>query len=412
MAYSGSIASTLNDKRFEVNWIVNRHSDIMWFIGGALLGYAMFFLHAGLHLDMLTVWFLWIMFIDTPHFFGTYSRTYFDKEEWQHRKKLYIGSLAWFLVGPAMILLSYFLYSANMSGYRLPHIAFIVFFNLWAYWHVVRQHYGIMSLYKRKNGDFSLTDLRIDQAVLYVGLIAPFVAFVIRHPQARAILGLTQPLAPYPSDFGLSTLLSASYWQHLRWEHVVTVFTMIAVAAVTLIFFFRQFHLWREGKPLNLPKLLFLTALIPLYLYICYSPAVFSAPLITFSAFVTIYHDVQYLAIVWFYNKNRYHKAGADASRYGLAAKISTNFFTFMGCAIAMGAIFRLFGCSFELHPGCGVLVLTSKQMLFGTMSTKDLLAGLLLGFSMHHYFVDQFIWRPSKDSGLREDLKIKAAAG
>ncbi len=410
MGYSPAITPALATKRFEINWIVNKHADIMWFIGGALLGYAMFFLHAGLHLDMLTVWFLWIMFIDTPHFFGTYSRTYFDRQEWQHRKRLYVGSLAWFLVGPGVILFSYIFYKAGINNYRLPYITFIVLFNLWAYWHVVRQHYGIMALYKRKNGDFSRLDLRIDQAVLYVGLIAPFIAFVVRHPQARSILGLNQPLAPYPANFGSGSLFTASFWMQLRWEHLVTLFSMVAVALVTLIFLVRQYQLWRAGKALNLPKLLFLTALIPLYLYICYHPAVFSAPLITFSAFVTIYHDVQYLAIVWFYNKNRYHKAGVDASRYGLAAKISRNFFTFMGCAIVMGAIFRLMGCSLEIHPGCGVLVLTSKQVLFGSLSTKDLLAGLLLGFSMHHYFVDQFIWRPSKDSGLRDDLKIKAA--
>lgn len=410
MAYPTVIGATLQNKRFEINWIVNKHSDIMWFIGGALFGYAMFFLHAGLHLDMLTVWFLWIMFIDTPHFFGTYSRTYFDKEEWQNRKKLYIGSLAWFLVGPTMILLSYLMHQGGFANYRLPYIVFIIFFNLWAYWHVTRQHYGIMALYKRKNGDFDPLDHKIDQAVLYVGLLAPFVAFVFRHPQARSILGLNKPLPPYPVDFGLASMFSPSYWAQLRWEHVIVFISIFAVAMVTLVFFARQYQLWHEGKPLNLPKLLFLTALLPLYAYICYSPAVFTAPLITFSAFVTIYHDVQYLAIVWFYNKNRYHKAGVDPSRYGMAAKISRNFFSFMGCAILMGAIFRLLGCSFEIHPGCGVLVLTSKQILFGTLTTRDLLAGLLLGFSMHHYFVDQFIWRPSKDSALRKDLHIKTA--
>lgn len=383
----------------------------MWFIGGALFGYAIFLMHAAMQLDMLTVWFLWIMFIDTPHFFGTYSRTYFDKEEWQHRKRLYIGSLAWFLVGPGMILFSYLLFESGTDNYRVPYVIFIVFFNLWAYWHVVRQHYGIMALYKRKNGDFKPLDLRIDQAVLYVGLIAPFVAFVIRHPQARTILGLYSSLPPYPADFGLTSLLSASYWAQLNWEHIVVLISMFAVLAVTLVFFARQVQLWRQGATLNLPKLLFLTALVPLYAFICYHPAVFTAPLITFSAFVTIYHDVQYLAIVWFYNKNRYHKAGASASQYGIASKISRNFFTFMGCAILMGAIFRLLGCSLELHPGCGVLVLTSKQILFGTLSTKELLAALLLGFSMHHYFVDQYIWRPSKDSELRQDLKIKPAS-
>ena len=31
-----------------MNWIINRRMDLAWFIGGALAGYALFFVHAGL----------------------------------------------------------------------------------------------------------------------------------------------------------------------------------------------------------------------------------------------------------------------------------------------------------------------------------------------------------------------------
>jgi len=56
-------------------------------------------------------------------------------------------------------------------------------------------------------------------------------------------------------------------------------------------------------------------------------------------------------------------------------------------------------------------LVLTSKQTLFGIITTKELLVGFMLGFPLHHYFVDQFIWRPSKDANLRSDLKMQGKA-
>ena len=116
--------------RFSINWIVSRQADLLWFIGGALAGYGMFFLHAGLRLDMVTVWFIWVIFLDSPHFFGTYLRTYFDREEWQNRRPLLIGSLAWFLVGPAMIGLSYLLYQLQFANYTLPFFLFVRFFNL------------------------------------------------------------------------------------------------------------------------------------------------------------------------------------------------------------------------------------------------------------------------------------------
>ena len=398
------------------NWIIDQRTDLLWFIGGALAGYMMFFLHAGLRLDMVTIWFLWVLLLDSPHFFGTYVRTYLDKEEFRARRKLLLGSLAWLGFGPLMVGIAYLLYSAGFERYRLPFLILIVFFNLWAYWHVVRQHWGILALYRRKNNDYSEWDTRIDRALLYVGLIAPFLAFLVRHPEARTAVGLSEtfPAWPMAESAGISGLISAVFspapgtsW---HWEHVVVILSAVAVVALVTAFIGRQVHRRLHGMPVNRPKILFMVALIPLYSMICYSPAVLTAPLLAFGAFVTVYHDVQYHAIVYFYSRNRYHRPGVDPKRYGLAPKLTKNFFTYMLAGIAMAGIFRLLGCSFEVHPGCMSLVLTSQQTLFGSITTKELLVGFMLGFPLHHYFVDQFIWRPSRDANLRKDLKVQSS--
>lgn len=392
--------------RMSMNWIVNRKSDLLWFIGGALGGYGMFFLHAGLKVDMITVWFFWVVLLDTPHFFGTYVRTYFDKEEFHRRKKLLIGSLAWFLVGPSAIGISYLLHDMNVANYKFPFLLFIVFFNLWAYWHVVRQHYGIMSLYKKKNNDFDQIDFRIDQGILYVGLLAPFLAFIVRHPEARKALGISGEAPAFPA-VGDGSIFSAGYLSQLHWEHYLTILTVAALLTVVGVFIARQYYRWSHGLSINMPKVIFLVALLPLYALICYSSSILTVPLVAFSAFVTIYHDIQYHAIVWYYARNRYHRPGADQSKYGLAPKISKNFSIYMLSGIAMAATIRLFGCSFALHPGCGVLVMTGDYAIFGAITSKELLLSFLLGFPLHHYFVDQYIWRPSKDKTLQKDLKI-----
>ena len=44
---------------------------------------------------------------------------------------------------------------------------------------------------------------------------------------------------------------------------------------------------------------------------------------------------------------------------------------------------------------------------LFGTISWSDLLGAVFIGFAMHHYWVDQFIWRPGKSEQLRRELKL-----
>jgi len=390
--------------RYSMNWIVNKKADLLLFIGGALTGYIMFFLHAGLHLNMLTVWFIWVVFIDTPHFYSTYLRTYFDKEEFQARKKLLIGSLGWLLVGPAFIGISYILYSMGVGPYKAPFIMFIIFFNLWAYWHVIRQHYGILALYKRKNNDFDDRDTRIDKVLLYGGLIAPFLTFAIRHPEARDLFGFSTVFPAYPDG----AIFSSTFMSQLHWEHVIVFLSVTFMIVISLTFFVRQWQRWRNNQVLNLPKILFFIALIPLYAYINYSPAVTTAPLIAFTAFVTIYHDVQYHAIVWFYSQNRYHKPGVDKKKYGLAVKLSQNFAIYALSGIAMAALLRVTGSFLDITPGFAPLVMTSKIKLFGDISTSALLLSFVIGIPLHHYFVDQYIWRPSKDKVLQEDLKIK----
>lgn len=40
-------------------------------------------------------------------------------------------------------------------------------------------------------------------------------------------------------------------------------------------------------------------------------------------------------------------------------------------------------------------------------MPLNELLYGVFLGVLMHHYFVDQFIWRPSRDASVQKNLKL-----
>src|SRR5271155_500155 len=99
--------------RLSTNWIVGKKVDLAAFIGGALAGYAFFFMHAGLGWDMLLIYVLFLTFMDTPHFFGTYLRTYLDKGEFKARRGFLLGSLLWLLAGPLTLLFSYGLFSAG-----------------------------------------------------------------------------------------------------------------------------------------------------------------------------------------------------------------------------------------------------------------------------------------------------------
>jgi len=84
-----------------------------------------------------------------------------------------------------------------------------------------------------------------------------------------------------------------------------------------------------------------------------------------------------------------------------------------MGCAIAMGITFGLIGCVIDVNPGCFPdwvpLIAARSTNIFGQMTINELFYGVFLGVLMHHYYVDQFIWRPSKDKNLQKDLKLSS---
>ena len=103
----------------------------------------------------------WGLILDAPHVWATLARTLFDPDEWKVRKHEIWVSFVWFFFGPAAILLPYVLGSLTAPlGFALPAaalsfgaLAYFVFFRLWAYYHVVRQHWGFFTLYKRKASD-------------------------------------------------------------------------------------------------------------------------------------------------------------------------------------------------------------------------------------------------------------------
>lgn len=170
----------------------------------------------------------------------------------------------------------------------------------------------------------------------------------------------------------------------------------------------RQLMRLKQGHTMNGSKLLFLVAVISVYWAVCLHPSLIAAPLLAFSIFVTVHHDLQYQAIVWYYLKNRYREASTAREKYGMAVTLSRNLGLYLGCGILMAVIFRLLGCRFEITEGCIPMVRTSETVLWGELTMRELFTGVFLGFPLQHYLLDQFIWRPSKDPHLRRDLGMQ----
>jgi hypothetical protein len=135
-------------------WIVGRGIDLSLIIGSGAAGYLYLLLYVVFHVPITYLWWFWSIGLDGTHIFATASRTFFDSEaRAQHSKLLYGSLLVFFSIGPLMVL-------AGLKGY----LALLV--GVWAYYHVVRQHYGFMMMYKVKNHDLGKLDTGLDKLFL------------------------------------------------------------------------------------------------------------------------------------------------------------------------------------------------------------------------------------------------------
>ncbi|MEA1882876.1 MAG: hypothetical protein U9N31_10825 [Candidatus Marinimicrobia bacterium] len=368
---------------FSVNWIVDQKNDLLWFMGACVSGYLLIYLNLGLGISVMLLWWFWIVSMDGPHVFGTLSRTYLDKQEWAIRSPLLWGSLLWFLLGPLAV------GGGILFQTKQPFFIFLTFAQLWAYWHVVRQHYGFMVIYQKKNGEAAGKANPVDYWIFYILMLIPFVSFLLRHPEARPQLGL---------GLELSAL-----------ELQITDLINIIVIGAILVYIFKEFQGYRQGRALNLPKSLFLLSCVPLHLVIFMHPVVSTqVDIRLFAVFVTFYHNIQYHGIIWFYNRNRYGR-DKGGEQFGLASKVSRNFFTYYLVGILFSIAYRYSDWFFSglVVPFAAGPNPVSTFALGGLFTVSDLAIGFWWGFAFNHYFLDQYIWRLSKDKQVNVDLKL-----
>src|SRR6267143_7318369 len=249
------ITEQAQPRAISLRWIINAREDLIWFVGSVASSYALLILYVTGVLPLIPMVAGWAILIDAPHVFGTLSRTYFDRSEWQTRKRLLLASLLFFIVGPILVLLGF--------GFGFFFVA-----ALWAYYHLVKQHYGFMVLYKKKNNDLAPLDNALDRWLLMFAFNYPFVAFIASD---RTAMARVPPLLRNGVNTVMMLLLAGT----------------VVVAGFWLI---RQLQRAWLRESLNLPKYLLLAAEIPMHWIALLTPMP-NKP-IALVAILTIYHNL------------------------------------------------------------------------------------------------------------------------
>ncbi|MFZ0962580.1 MAG: hypothetical protein WAO35_16920 [Terriglobia bacterium] len=348
-------------ERVKAAWIVSPRADLLWFtIGGVASAYIFWALWRFTHVPLILLVAIWAVVFDETHGFATISRTYLDAQERERRGRWLWGSLAFFLaVGPVLILF-------HLGN--LLELATII----WGYYHVFKQHYGFMMMYKKKNRDFRPEDMRLDKLFFAAAFYYPFLTFPLHNKDAAAML-------PFPIPPRLGSL----------YENLL----LFLVILVTLAYLVRQVQKWRLGLSLNWPKQILFAAAIPVNYLLFHS----AMPLLGVYAAATIYHNVQYHRLIWFYNRNKYGRDSPMPRYYGLATLVNARWLTYVAAAALYAIVFDVVP-RFVLRDGVGLMNIgTRNQIIFSFFAAPGLL----------HYWIDGHIWKVRSDPELRTFLHL-----
>jgi hypothetical protein len=338
-------------------WIISARDDMLWFVGPALLCYLLLTIQVAGFGWLVIIIGLWTYLIDSPHVFSTFTRTYFDREERRHRRKLLLGSLLFFLLGPLVVLLGVGVY-------------FFAGAVLWSHFHQVKQHYGFTVLYKKKNDDIEELDNKLDNFFLTMAFLYPAAVFSLNTMQLWRRL-------PNPLP------------EIVKYLPVLLLVATIVAAALWLL---RQVQRWLTAKPLNLPKYALLAATIPLHWAVLLNASTKSWFLAV--SILAPLHTLQYHRLMWFYDR-KYSRGEDCKARYGVAEFINRRLIHYVIFGLLYGVALYL------LRRYSGLLGGGIKQF-------REMFLALLIGPLLIHFYLDSKIWRVRRDPAVGKALQIQ----
>jgi len=368
-------------------WIHSARYDISFVMGGALLTLMLPLAVAGVPVLLPFLLWGWFVFFEGSHFWATFSRTYIDSDFRRNNPGFLTWSLVFFLFPVLMVILD----RQDPSVRYMDLYGFFIF--LWSLYHNARQHFGFVSIYTKKSGAPNFLQDRYKFA-LYAAVVAPQIFFLLNHKFQSAFQS-------FPKHEQMDSSLGF-FLNHA--PKIATFITLIYL--VTTLLKSRRFN----PSSSYVPFLYCLTCLvfysIMFYVIASMEPFYVSAAngaqaYMVIAIMNSLFHNIQYHAIVWHYSKKRYGQSSARSDDYGLARWVGGSFARYSLVALFFGTVF-----------GAIVWNLGDWPSIFGvyTPSTASTWAYcLFFGIIGHHFYLDQKIWRPSHQSDLNTYLGLNA---
>ncbi len=247
---------------------------------------------------------------------------------------------------------------AAFSLWDLKGIVLVAF--VWGVWHGMMQTYGFCRIYDAKVGSFAELTRRLDFAVCGIW----FATAVLLSPQR-----MTDTMESYYAAGGPfipPDLLRAAQQGLLA--------LALAISGVFLVNFV---WMWIQGKRPSPVKVVLLVTSISFWWY---CNKIVASVLVGIALF-EVFHDVQYLSLVWIYNRKRVE---SDSSIGGF-----------------MRFVFRRSGALVGVYVGLVLAYggLSLSKSYVGIDVVKRILTGVVTASALLHFYYDGFIWKVREKS-------------
>ena len=334
-------------------WILNSWRDLILYVGTPLLIIPLFGL-ARARFSAQDIYVFVAAFGATGHHLPGMIRAYGDRAVFERFR--------WRFIFAPIFLLTVCL---AFTWWEMKGLILIVFF--WGVWHGMMQTYGFCRIYDSKVGSFAVLTRRLDFAVCAVWF-------------AAAILLSSRRMADTLEGYYATGGPFIQPWLLLRVQQGI----LAAAVLITAAFVVHFAHMWLIGKRPNPVKAVLLGTSIGFW-WFCNNDV---ANILAGIALFEVFHDVQYLSLVWLYNRNRVEK---DSSIGGF-----------------MRFVFRRSGALVGLYIGLvfayGSLAYFKDRVDIDTI--KKALTGVVAASGLLHFYYDGFIWKV-RERGTRESLGL-----
>ena len=240
----------------------------------------------------------------------------------------------------------------------------------WGIWHGLMQTYGFCRIYDAKASARAAARARIDLALC----VAWFSAAVLLSPMRfRTLFELYY-------ESGGPVIASAAVT-------AIRTAVVVALGVVTIVFVWRQWIDWRAGRGASPVKMTLLVSSIAFWWY-CNNGV---QNILVGIALFEVFHDVQYLAIVWIYNRTRVERDTSIGGFMRFVFRRSGALIgVYVGLVLAYGAI------------GLTQSAVTAEWIRHG-------LIGIVTASALLHFYYDGFIWKV-RETQTRAMLGIEGA--